>query len=237
MTSASQSSVYGWRGRSSESPCSGRSGRTSAVAVAEVLDDRLELAVAEQRRVQEHERRPGARLAVGDPRAVAGGGRGAASSACASPARCPRASAAPMRGAGAVEHRGRRARCGAASSACDARRARARRGARRRQVAEAQRGAARRRPGRAARSSAARVSDGADALQVGVACAHWRRTATAACPSAASPAPGARRERALDRRRPAQAGAGERRAPSRAAAPPAATRGEQRERPGPWAGS
>jgi hypothetical protein len=27
MTSASQSSVYGWRGRSSESPCSGRSGR------------------------------------------------------------------------------------------------------------------------------------------------------------------------------------------------------------------
>ena len=29
MTSANQSSVYGWRGRSSESPCRGRSGSTT----------------------------------------------------------------------------------------------------------------------------------------------------------------------------------------------------------------
>ena len=46
ITSASQSGVYGWRGRSSESPCSGRSGSTRRKRCGQVLDDRLELAVA-----------------------------------------------------------------------------------------------------------------------------------------------------------------------------------------------
>ena len=68
-------------------------GEDSAVAVGEVLDDRLELAVAEQRRVQEHEARAGARLAVGDARAV-GVVVEAQLHPVASPARCPRASAA-----------------------------------------------------------------------------------------------------------------------------------------------
>ena len=70
ITSAIHSGVYGWRGRSSESPCSGRSGSTSRKRSDELLDQRLPLAVGQQRRVQQRERRPGARLAVGDPRAV-----------------------------------------------------------------------------------------------------------------------------------------------------------------------
>ena len=71
MTSASQSSVYGWRGRSSESPCSGRSGQHEPEAVGEVLDERDELAVRQRGAVHEAQARPDARLAVGDPRAVA----------------------------------------------------------------------------------------------------------------------------------------------------------------------
>ena len=45
ITSASHSGEYGWRGRSSESPCSGRSGSTSRKRSLSSLDDRLELAV------------------------------------------------------------------------------------------------------------------------------------------------------------------------------------------------
>ena len=45
-------------------------GEDQAVAIGQRLDDRLELAVAEQRRVQEHEAGAGARLAVGHARPV-----------------------------------------------------------------------------------------------------------------------------------------------------------------------
>ena len=45
-------------------------GEDHAVAIGQRLDDRLELAVAEQRGVQEHEARAAARLAVGHARAV-----------------------------------------------------------------------------------------------------------------------------------------------------------------------
>ena len=45
-------------------------GQHEAEAVAELLDERLELAVREARGVQQRERRPGAGLAVGDPRSV-----------------------------------------------------------------------------------------------------------------------------------------------------------------------
>jgi Na+-driven multidrug efflux pump len=45
-------------------------GQHEAEAIGQLLDQRLELAVGQQRRVQERERRPGARLAVGDARAV-----------------------------------------------------------------------------------------------------------------------------------------------------------------------
>ena len=48
ITSAIHSGVYGWRGRSSESPCSGRSGSTSRKRSDELLDQRLPLAVGEQ---------------------------------------------------------------------------------------------------------------------------------------------------------------------------------------------
>ena len=72
-------------------------GQDDAEAVGEVLDDRLELAVAEHRRVQQRERRPGARLAVGDARAVGGGGRGAASPVSLALARLPAAERAADR--------------------------------------------------------------------------------------------------------------------------------------------
>ena len=68
-------------------------GQDDAEAVGEVLDDRLELAVREHRGVQQHERRPGARLAVGDARAV-GVVVQAQLHPLASPARRPRRSAA-----------------------------------------------------------------------------------------------------------------------------------------------
>ena len=45
-------------------------GQHEPEAVGELLDQRLPLAVREQLRVQQRERRPGARLAVGDARAV-----------------------------------------------------------------------------------------------------------------------------------------------------------------------
>ena len=45
-------------------------GQHEPEAVAELLDERLELAVREAGGVQQRERRPGARLAVGDPRPV-----------------------------------------------------------------------------------------------------------------------------------------------------------------------
>ena len=45
-------------------------GQHEPEAVAELLDERLPLAVREAGRVQQRERRPGAGLAVGDPRAV-----------------------------------------------------------------------------------------------------------------------------------------------------------------------
>ena len=71
-------------------------GEDHAVAIGQRLDDRLELAVAEQRRVQEHEAGAGARLAVGHARAV-GVVVEAQLHPVASPARCPWASAAAMR--------------------------------------------------------------------------------------------------------------------------------------------
>ena len=70
ITSASQSGVYGCRGRSSESPCSGRSGSTSRNRSAELLHHRLPLAVREQPRVQQRQRAARAGLAVRDARAV-----------------------------------------------------------------------------------------------------------------------------------------------------------------------
>ena len=45
-------------------------GQHEPEAVRELLDERLELAVGQQRRVQQRERRAGARLAIGDARAV-----------------------------------------------------------------------------------------------------------------------------------------------------------------------
>src|SRR6185295_20288673 len=67
-------------------------GEDEPEAVAEVLDDRLPLLVAEERRVQEHEARPRAGLPVGDARAVAMVEE-AELHPVASPARMPRTSA------------------------------------------------------------------------------------------------------------------------------------------------
>ena len=69
-TSVSHSGVYGWRGRSSRVAVQRQVGQHDAVAVRELVDDRLELAVGEPLRVQQRERRPGPGLAVRDPRAV-----------------------------------------------------------------------------------------------------------------------------------------------------------------------
>ena len=177
--------------------------------------------------MQEHERRARARLAVGDARAV-GVVVEAQLHPVASPARCPRASAAATRAPAPSSTRGR-ALDVALQLGVDARRARARRGARRR---PGSRGAARRRasPARAAaeRWSAARVS-----------------TAPAVCRSASLRAlathcdsrvpdgsvTGARGagQRALDGAGRAQAGAVERRA--RRPAGRQRDGGEQREGP------
>ena len=130
-------------------------GEDQPVAVGEVLDDRLELAVAEQRGVQQHEARPAARLAVGDARAV-GVVVEAQLHPVASPARCPRASAAATRAPASVEHGGR-ALDVALQLGVDARRAprAAARGAD--EVAQAQRGARVAGPGRRGRDGRRRA--------------------------------------------------------------------------------
>ena len=153
-------SVYGWRGRSSESPCSGRSGSTTGsgrVRCSTTGSNSRWLSSAE---CSSTSAGPGARLAVGDARAVA-----VVEEAQLHPRRLAGAHAALER-AGDRARRRRRARApssrrGAASSACDPVRARraAPRGAD--EVAEAER---RRRVAAlraAARWSAARVSDDA----------------------------------------------------------------------------
>ena len=180
-------------------------GQDHAEAVVEVLDDRLELAVAQAQRVQQHERRPGSRLAVGDARAVAVRARAAASSAAGSraahrarSARAPRGSAASpsVTGSHAPHELG-----------VDRRWSRARRGDRADEVAQLRRGRRRAR----ARAAASRSATGAARRRpagAGVAARALDALATAACRRAA-------------RRRTAPAAA---RAASRAG-PPAAARG------------
>ena len=69
-TSASHSGEYWWRGRSSESPCSGRSGSTRRKRSPSSSTSGSHSRCEKPGGVQQRERRPGARLAVGDPRTV-----------------------------------------------------------------------------------------------------------------------------------------------------------------------
>ena len=70
MTSANQSSVYGWRGRSSESPCSGRSGRTSRKRWVRCSTTGSNSRCESPALWSSTSAGPDARLAVGDARAV-----------------------------------------------------------------------------------------------------------------------------------------------------------------------
>ena len=156
--------MYGWRGRSSLSPCSGRSGSTTRKRSDEVLDDRRRTRGATAPRVQDRAGRPGPRLAVGDPRAVAARGRGGASSAA------PRRPAAPPRSAAAP--RGVAARGSSAASAPGA--ARARPGC---ALAEPRRGAPRRPGSRARAPRASSVRARSSSVLGGAPSARCRRSA------------------------------------------------------------